>query len=93
MISLKRLFGGVGSHYLIRSYVLGMVFFLVAVTMVVSSGDSFEKAAVVVGYFSICTLAFPFAKLVWDELKAVVLGHSFLVLPTFPFLSAESGSR
>ena len=85
MNSLKRIFGGISTQYMVRAYVLGAIFFGLVVVLLTSGlkpdGAGTGRMAVLIGYFAICTLLFPFSKLVWDQLKAMALGETFLILP------------
>lgn len=81
MNSMKRLFGGLDTRYMIRAYVLAVIFFAIMIAISVTKNTGASESAVVLGYFGLCTLLFPFAKLVWDQLKAIALGETFLILP------------
>lgn len=81
MNTMKRLFGGLDVQYMIRAYILGAIFFAIVTTMTINRNAGAGEVAVVLGYFGLCTLLFPFAKLVWDRLKAIILGETFLILP------------
>ncbi|NPD17480.1 hypothetical protein HOY34_20040 [Xinfangfangia sp. D13-10-4-6] len=81
MNSLKRIFAGVDTRYILRAYLIGAILLAIVVGGFLSRTDNVGRAAAVLGYFTLCTLLFPFAKLVWDQLKSLVLGETVLFLP------------
>ena len=72
---IRRIFGSVERSYLIRAYIFGALFF----AFVMALGP--RANAFLTVYFAICTVLFPFAKLVWDEAKSVILGNNIFFLP------------
>lgn len=77
---LSRTFGATQPAYLIRSYVIGFVFSALMIWMMLQSpnGDGIKGAPAL--YFLLCTLCFPFVKLVWDELRNLLLGDNFFLM-------------
>ncbi|CUX66765.1 conserved membrane hypothetical protein [Agrobacterium sp. NCPPB 925] len=76
---LRRIFGGVQPSYLIRSYLMGAVVFALMMSMLSVEAQTGSPVALVV--FSLAsTLLFPFAKLVWDELRNLALGNNILFM-------------
>ncbi|WP_138983494.1 hypothetical protein [Agrobacterium tumefaciens] len=76
---LRRIFGGVQPSYLIRSYLMGVVVFALMMSMLSVEAQTGSPVALVI--FSLAsTLLFPFAKLVWDELRNLALGNNILFM-------------
>ncbi|MDO5648575.1 hypothetical protein [Paracoccus sp. (in: a-proteobacteria)] len=83
MTHLYRLFGGVRRDYLIRAYVISAA--LLALIMWGVPQPALETATAPVrwamtGYYLLCFVLFPFAKLVWDDIKAMLMGDSVWML-------------
>ena len=78
---LKRIIGGVNGRYMARAYLIGAAFLALMVYVALQGEKAATESAGAIAYFSLCLLVFPFAKLVWDELKALILGDTFLILP------------
>ncbi|WP_312815950.1 hypothetical protein [Brevundimonas sp.] len=74
---LKRIFGALQPTYLIRAYVISAVFMAMMVWLVLypAKGEplTIDRIAPLV-IFGIGALLFPFSKLVWDEIKRVMMG-------------------
>ncbi|MFC0279932.1 hypothetical protein ACFOHK_15850 [Falsigemmobacter intermedius] len=81
MQSFKRILGGVNARYMVRAYLIGALFLALIIYTVMQGNKAAAGSAGTIAYFSLCLVVFPFAKLVWDELKALVLGDTFLILP------------
>jgi len=81
MNAIKRLLGGLSTQYLIRAYVLSALYLAFTVAIIFGLANAGAEASVPLIYFGLCALLFPFAKHVWDELKGMVLGENFLILP------------
>ncbi len=78
---LRRIFGGFNTQYLVRSYVLSFVFFGLMIYAVVinrpaASPVNWSGTTLLV----ISALLYPFSKLVYDELKAFLLGNNVFYL-------------
>ena len=81
---LKRIFGALQPTYLIRAYVISAVFMAMMVWLVLypAKGEplTIDRIAPLV-IFGIGALLFPFSKLVWDEIKRVMMGGNVFFLP------------
>lgn len=82
MSFLNRTFGALDPKYLIRAYVLSAAFMALMVWMLTySTPPSADKNPLpMLIYFSIGALVFPFSKLVWDEMKRVMMGGNVFYL-------------
>lgn len=81
MNAFKRVFGAVSGAHLVRSYLLGLIFLALFCWLFFKTARPMGETILTLGYFGICTLLFPFAKLVWDQLKSLVLGESIILMP------------
>ena len=81
MDGLKRIFRGIDKQYMVRAYILGAIFYAIMLTFAFAGHKPAAQSAVLVVFGGICTLLFPFAKLVWDQLKTMALGQTVLILP------------
>lgn len=81
MNGLKRIFGGLNTQYMVRAYIIGAVFYALMIFIAFQGEKGAAERSAVLIYFGACTLLFPFAKLVWDQLKGLALGEAFLILP------------
>lgn len=81
---LKRIFGALEPTYLIRAYVISAVFMAMIAWFVIymAKGEplTFDRIATLM-VFGIGALLFPFSKLVWDEIKRVMMGSNIFILP------------
>jgi len=81
---LKRIFGALQPTYLIRAYVISAVFMAMMVWLVLypAKGEplTIDRIAPLV-IFGTGALLFPFSKLVWDEIKRVMMGGNVFFLP------------
>ncbi|KAB0537746.1 MULTISPECIES: hypothetical protein [Pseudochrobactrum] len=75
---LGRILNGVERTYLIRAWLIGACFFALMVTVALQAKNGAQFAPLF--YFAICTLMFPFSKLVWDELKNLVMGQNIFLM-------------
>jgi len=75
---LRRIFAGVHRPYLIRAYMIGFLFFALIGGMALNAKPA-NIGLIVTSALS--TLLFPFAKLVWDELRNLVLGNNMIIMP------------
>ena len=75
----KRLFGKIHTRYLIRAYVISAA--LLAYTLWYFSNQTgplgYQKA-LMFGYAILSAILFPFAKLVWDEIKSLITNDTAL---------------
>jgi hypothetical protein len=87
MSFLTKIFSGVKLPYLIRAYILSAVIFLL-LRYVASQGALADDGGFLI--FNILSLIlFPYAKLVWDEMKALLMGDNIFILPLFLMLFAK----
>lgn len=79
METVRRIFAGMNGTYLVRAYVIGLLFLaLMALGYFGSDADRAMPARMIaVGLIN--TLLFPFSKLIWDELKSFLLGQTVVV--------------
>ena len=74
---IKRIFGAVQPRYLIRAYVLSAAFMALMVWMMATDGaQPLHDRATTLAVFGVGALLFPFSKLVWDEIKRVMMGET-----------------
>ena len=66
---------------MVRAYVLGAIFYAIMLSFAFAGHKHAGQSAMLIIYGGICTLLFPFAKLVWDQLKTMALGQTVLILP------------
>lgn len=76
----KEMFASVNRRYLIRAYLISFTLLVWAIWYFSSQAglSSYQKGAMY-GYSVLSAVLFPFAKLVWDELKETVLGNNQIV--------------
>lgn len=79
----SRIFGWFDTAYLIRAYVfsgaiLAFTFWLYAFQL--DYPRSGPQQASLIGLFTACAVLFPFSKLVWDEIKSVLLRGNVLLV-------------
>lgn len=75
---LGRILNGVERTYLIRAWLIGACFFALMVVVAFQAKSGAQVAPLL--YFAVCTLLFPFSKLVWDELKNLILGQNLFLM-------------
>ncbi|SPU46612.1 hypothetical protein [Brevundimonas diminuta] len=81
---IKRIFGSVQPRYLIRAYVLSAAFMAFMTWMMLSLGGAkpLHDRAATLAVFGVGALLFPFSKLVWDEIKRVMMGETVFFMNT-----------
>lgn len=72
---LGRILNGVERKYLVRAWLIGICFFALMIVAMMQAKNSASFIAPVI-YFGLCTVLFPFSKLVWDELKSLIMGEN-----------------
>ncbi len=81
MNASKIIFNGFNPRYIIRSYIISAIFLALSLTITLENSRNYTETSIILIYFILCAILFPFSKLVWDELKALALGDGFLILP------------
>ncbi len=74
----RRILSGVRPAYLIRAWLIGAVFLAIILFFAFQNKNGFPYGLVV--YSVICTILFPFSKLVWDEMKNLIMGNNIFVM-------------
>jgi len=77
---IRRIFSGVQPTYLIRSYLIGLIFFALIVGMALSAETKSGTPVGLLAFGTLSTLLFPFAKLVWDELRDLAFGNNVIFM-------------
>lgn len=78
---VRRIFSGVNVSYIVRAYVIGLVFlslFSFLFFSGVNKNLSYFDIVMLVLLLSVNTILFPFSKLVWDEVMNMVLGRNVI---------------
>ncbi len=91
MVFLKRIFGAVQPSYLIRAYAIGVVFFGFFVFLAFSAATR-NPASSPYGMVALMLanlLFFPFSKLVFDEIKRVMMGDNILIVHIVVAMTAK----
>lgn len=76
MTFIKSIFGFVSPQYLIRAYLISLV---IAVIWFFANQAALEQNSQKIlwyGYILVSALLFPFAKLVWDEVRDLIIGNN-----------------
>lgn len=77
---VRSIFGAVDRRYLIRAYVISLALLAYAIWAFSNQiGLQNHQKALMIGYAILSAILFPFAKLVWDELRDVILGNSSII--------------
>lgn len=76
---MKRLFSSINPSYLYRAYAIGCAIAGLFLWTSWSRSPSASEIAIFTGFAVVSTILFPFAKLVWDELKRLILGEGFVL--------------
>ncbi len=77
---LRRIFGGVQPSYIVRSYLIGLIFFALIVGMALSAETKNGTPIGLIVFAVLNTLLFPFAKLIWDELRNLAFGNNVIFM-------------
>ena len=75
---LKTIFGTINRRYLVRSYLIGLALYALLSFGLLSSSSEQSPAFVMV-FLTISLLLFPFAKIVWDELRDFIMGDTIIL--------------
>jgi hypothetical protein len=76
MTFIKNIFGSVSPQYLIRAYLISLA---IAVIWFFANQAALEQNSQKIlwyGYILVSALLFPFAKLVWDEVRDLIIGNN-----------------
>lgn len=84
---LRRIFGSVDRAYLIRAYIISFAIF--AFCAAIFSRDTHQTHPFEWVFFIVNTILFPFSKLVWDEIMALLLGRNMFFLPAIFLMLAK----
>ncbi len=77
---VRSIFGAVDRRYLIRAYVISLALLAYAIWAFSNQiGLQNHQKALMIGYAILSAILFPFAKLVWDELRDMILGNSSII--------------
>ncbi len=77
---VRSIFGAVDRRYLIRAYVISIALLAYAIWAFSNQiGLQNHQKALMFGYAILSAILFPFAKLVWDELRDMLLGNSSII--------------
>ena len=75
---LSRIMNGVERSYIIRAWIIGAVFLAIMLFFAFNSKNGFPYGFII--YSIVCTVLFPFSKLVWDELKNLIMGNNVVFM-------------
>lgn len=91
MSFFNRTFGSLEPKYLIRAYVLSAGFMALMVWMLfyLTEPSPDKNPLPILVFFGAGALLFPFSKLVWDEIKRVMMGGNVFFLNAFVLLFAK----
>lgn len=77
---VRSIFGAVDRRDLIRAYVISLALLAYAIWAFSNQiGLQSHQKALMFGYAILSAILFPFAKLVWDELRDMILGNSSII--------------
>ena len=80
---VRRIFNGMNMSYIVRAYVIGLVFlslFSFLFFSGVNKNLSYFDIVMLVLFLSLNTILFPFSKLVWDEIMNMVLARNVIFM-------------
>ena len=81
MTFLKSILGSLTPAFLLRSYLISAAMFALILWMMIFSSEELPKgAAWGIMLYTANFVLFPFSKLVWEELKTLVLGENVVYL-------------
>jgi len=78
MTFLLRIFGAVEPRFLARSYVLGVAIFALMTWLLFQAAVTPTKLMQSLMLFGVSTLLYPFAKLVWNEIRNFLMGDNVI---------------
>lgn len=75
----RRIFGTVEPRYLIRAYLISLAFLIYAIWFFATQANlQPHQQGIMFGYAILSAVLFPFAKLVWDEVRDMIMGNTVL---------------
>ncbi|WP_281650669.1 hypothetical protein [Helicobacter bilis] len=77
---IKHLFGSLTPSFLFRNYLFGAIFWSLCVLMPP------EIPIIIVIFSTINLILYPFATLVWDELRDTIMGSTMIIMPLWILL-------
>lgn len=76
---VRQIFGAVEPRYLTRAYLISLAFLIYAIWFFATQADLQPyQQGVMFAYAILSAILFPFAKLVWDEVKGMIMGNTVL---------------
>ena len=83
---LKQVFSCMNTSFLIRNYFFGFIFLLIFFIPVFYGGSGENEMRMglkvfIMVYSVLCFLFYPFATVVWEELKRLIMGDTIIFLP------------
>lgn len=77
----KKMFLGVNTQYLVKSYIISIVLTTFFVYMKSTESSTSAASFGAITYVLIACVLFPFATIVWDDLINTIMSGNFIILP------------
>ena len=78
----KRIFGAVEPRYLTRAYLISLALLIYAIWYFATQATlQPHQRGIMLAYAALSAILFPFAKLVWDEIRDTIMGNTVLSWP------------
>ncbi len=75
----KRIFGAVEPRYLTRAYLVSLALLIYAIWYFATQATlQPHQRGIMLAYAALSAILFPFAKLVWDEIRDTIMGNTVL---------------
>ena len=75
----KRIFGAVEPRYLTRAYLISLALLIYAIWYFATQATlQPHQRGIMLAYAALSAILFPFAKLVWDEIRDTIMGYTVL---------------
>ncbi len=75
----KRIFGAVEPRYLTRAYLISAALLIYAIWYFATQANlQLHQKGIMFAYAVLSAILFPFAKLVWDEIRNTIMGNTVL---------------
>jgi hypothetical protein len=75
----KRIFGAVEPRYLTRAYLISLALLIYAIWYFATQATlQPHQRGIMLAYAALSAILFPFAKLVWDEIRDTIMGNTVL---------------